>query len=188
MPSIASHIVTAKIISKNLDINDDNFIRGNILPDVISRDKRKTHHRINGKLFLVPDIDYFKKTLDFNNMLELGYYTHVLLDKYYLDDFLVNNVGNSNIFNNFAIYSDYSVINDMLIEKYKLDLKKLERTLLLLRKEGVDENLLKMNIAFLFNGQKHDTHYIDLEQYDRFLYDTSFKIAQDIKSKLILKK
>ena len=36
MPSIAAHIICAKLIASKLKINDDDFIKGNILPDIIN--------------------------------------------------------------------------------------------------------------------------------------------------------
>ena len=34
MPSICAHMVIAKEVGKRLNINSDDFIRGNLLPDI----------------------------------------------------------------------------------------------------------------------------------------------------------
>ena len=61
---------------------------GDILVDDDGADiiiHKDSHHKIKGKYFLIPDLDYFKKHLDLNNHLYLGYYVHLLLDKYFLE-------------------------------------------------------------------------------------------------------
>ncbi len=35
MPSISAHMVVAKEVSKKLNISSDDFIKGNLLPDII---------------------------------------------------------------------------------------------------------------------------------------------------------
>ena len=82
MPNISSHMIVAKLVSEKLNINDPDFIKGNILPDIVNNDQ--SHHKIQGEYCLIPNIDYFKRRLNLNKKLELGYFTHLLLDKYFL--------------------------------------------------------------------------------------------------------
>ena len=82
MPGICSHMIIAKEVSKRLNIDSDDFIRGNLLPDII--DLKDSHHKIKNNTYMVPNIDYFVKRLDLTNELHMGYLTHLLLDKHYL--------------------------------------------------------------------------------------------------------
>lgn len=49
MPSIAAHMVVAKIIGEKLNIYNKDFIRGNILPDVVNIDD--SHHKLKVNTF-----------------------------------------------------------------------------------------------------------------------------------------
>ena len=59
MPSVAAHMVVAKLISDKLNIEDPDFIKGNLLPDIL--DKELSHHKKQGKYYLIPDIQFFKE-------------------------------------------------------------------------------------------------------------------------------
>lgn len=119
MPSIAGHMIIAKLVGEKLGIESSQFIRGNLLPDIIN--KKNSHQKIKGKYFYIPDIDYFKNNLDLENPLYLGYYTHLLLDKYFLEDFFSNNIQNLEVFNNGIMYNEYSLINYQLVKRFRLD-------------------------------------------------------------------
>ena len=118
MPSIAAHMVVAKLVGEKLNIYNEQFIRGNILPDVVNIND--SHHKIKGKNFLIPDTDYFKKRLDLSNMINLGYYAHLLLDKYNLEEYVPEYIKNESIFENKSIYSEYTILN------YKLNSRRLK--------------------------------------------------------------
>ncbi len=74
MPSIAGHMVVAKLVSEKLNINDSNFIKGNLLPDIVL--ESDSHHRKKGTYYEVPDIEYFRNKLDLANKLYLGYFVY----------------------------------------------------------------------------------------------------------------
>ena len=79
MPGIVAHMVVAKLVGEKLHLSSDEFTIGNILPD-ISKEK-DSHHKIQGKIYLIPDIEYWKSTLDLSNKVQLGYLTNLLLDQ-----------------------------------------------------------------------------------------------------------
>ena len=58
MPSLAAHMVCAKLVSESLNIKDEEFIKGNLLPDII--DIENSHKKVKGKFYCIPDIEYFK--------------------------------------------------------------------------------------------------------------------------------
>ena len=110
MPSIAAHMVCAKLVAHNLSIDDPEFIKGSLLPDII--DNKESHKKIPGKYFYIPNIDYFIHTLDLSNNLYLGYLTHLLLDKYFLEDYVNNISRGKDLFSTKEIYQDYDYINN----------------------------------------------------------------------------
>ena len=88
MPNISSHMIVAKLVSEKLHINDSDFLKGNLLPDVVNNSN--SHHKIPGKYYIIPDTEFFKQKLNLKNKLELGYFTHLLLDKYFLEEYIPN--------------------------------------------------------------------------------------------------
>ena len=60
MPSIAAHMVIAKLVGEKLNKYNDKFIRGNLLPDIVDKPKDESHHKIEGTYHRIPDMDYFK--------------------------------------------------------------------------------------------------------------------------------
>lgn len=91
MPSIASHFVVAKLVSSYLGIKSDDFYKGNILPDII--DIEDSHFKIRS-YYEIPKLEYFYNNLNLNNDLERGYLCHLLLDKDFLEKYVVNKVEN----------------------------------------------------------------------------------------------
>lgn len=179
MPSIAAHMVVAKLVSENLNIDDSDFIKGNLLPDIIS--KENSHHRIKGKYFLVPDLDYFKDNLDLNNSLYLGYYAHLLLDKYFLEEFVPQNIANLDVFRNEIIYNKYSIINYQLVKEFDLNVEYLKRILtdfnVDICKDKLDYNLYCLSI--IDNGK---TKYLNFQDFAKFLRDISQGISKELEN------
>ena len=106
MPSWPVHIALAKKLNKTLKLSDD-FILGNIIPDVpngyiiantkCKENKRFTHFNINKENTkpIISIENFLKKYQNkLNNPIILGYYTHLLTDKYFNDDFHKNHVKN----------------------------------------------------------------------------------------------
>ena len=50
MPSIAAHMICAKLVADKLEINDPEFIKGNLLPDII--DIKNSHKKNQRQLLL----------------------------------------------------------------------------------------------------------------------------------------
>ncbi len=95
MPSLGIHIYIADRISKKLNINRDEFIIGNVLPDVFmgwivdSPSKKLTYEethlgektKINNNMYTLPNYEkYTGKVVD---TLTLGYYCHILTDYFF---------------------------------------------------------------------------------------------------------
>ena len=109
MPSIAAHMICAKLVSDSLNINSDDFIKGNLLPDII--DKKDSHCKIKGKYYYIPNIEYFLENLDLSNKMDLGYLTHLLLDRYFLEEYIYEVVNGEEVFLSRIMYREYDIIN-----------------------------------------------------------------------------
>lgn len=178
MPSIASHMAVAKLIKEKLKINDVDFIKGNLLPDIINNDQ--SHHKIQGKYYLIPDINYFKQKLNLNKKLELGYFTHLLLDKYFLEEYIPSNINNLKIFENKKIYKEYDLINYQLVKEFNLDVLYLQKILSEINGD-IDKEKLSKNLKSLLNKETGETKYLNLDKFSDFLYNISQNISEEIR-------
>lgn len=93
MPCWSMHLSIAKEVNKELKLDEDEFLFGNLLPDIdygsiVTR--HDTHYYGTKKCTgcnneYLPDIDKFIEVYKdkLNNTLIMGYYTHLLTDYYY---------------------------------------------------------------------------------------------------------
>ena len=183
MPSIAAHIICAKLIASKLKINDDDFIKGNILPDIINIPD--SHRKIKGTHYYIPNIEFFLEKLDLNNNLQLGYLTHLLLDKYFLEDYIDKIINENEVFYSHIIYKEYDILNSHLLKNFNIDVSKLP---LNFSNDSIPINLVKYqnNLKFLKTIKKEEkTKYLDINHFSSFLINSSYKIAiiiQQLKS------
>lgn len=177
MPSVCAHMVVAKIISKKLNINSDEFIKGNLLPDII--DDNDSHHKIVSGNYMVPDIDYFACKIDYSDSLQIGYLTHLLLDKHYLNNYIKTLYPNANIFIDRIIYGDYNIINGFLIDRFNLDIGELEQVLSKYDCKIIEEKL-KYNIECLKQKKNGSLKYLEPENFSQFLLDISSVIIKEL--------
>jgi hypothetical protein len=177
MPSIAAHMIVAKEIGKRLNINSNDFIIGNILPDIIKEDD--SHYKIQNKMYLVPNISKYLEESNLNNDLYLGYLVHLLLDKHFLVDYLSNLYYNKNIFLDGKIYKDYDYLNKDLVNKFNLDIASIEKILLNTNYNIVEEKL-KYNIECLKQTSTGNTKYLSLPSFSNFLIEISNLIYEEL--------
>jgi hypothetical protein len=177
MPNVSAHMIVAKEVAKRLNLNSDEFYRGNLLPDII--DKKDSHHKKEIGVYLVPDIDYFLENLDLSKDINIGYLTHLLLDKHYLSDYLSFLYPNINIFLDGIIYKDYDYLNFLLVNKFELSVIELENVL-----NQYDciilEEKLKYNIECLKQKKKGNTKYLNFESFASFLLEVSNTISKEL--------
>ena len=120
MPNISGHMAVAKRVSEILGIDSDDFYRGNLLPDLYE-DKIKSHYKVKGELFYIPDIEEAKKNLNLKDLNDLGVLSHLLLDKYYFGEYLKDN----SFFRDKSIYKDYDIINKDIVNYFDLDVERI---------------------------------------------------------------
>ena len=177
MPNISSHMIVAKEVAKRLNINSDDFIRGNLLPDIIALED--SHHKIKKDIYMVPNIDYFIKKLDLTNNLHMGYLTHLLLDKHYLEDYLSVLYPNKNIFLDGLIYKDYDYLNFIIVKRFKLNTEYIEKVLMKYDCNILEEKL-KYNIECLKQKTDGKTKYLNYDSLASFLLETSNTISKEL--------
>ena len=177
MPSIAAHMVMAKLVGEKLNINCPEFIRGNLLPDVTLEED--SHHKIQGKIFKIPDADYFKDSLDLQDQSNLGYYVHLLLDKYFLEDFVPNNISNLEVFRQRIMYREYDIVNYHLVRVFELDIPYL-KSVLTSYEVPVKRNKLNANLDFLSRKATGETTYLNAQTFEQFLQNVAPVIIEEV--------
>lgn len=180
MPGIVAHMSVAKMVGEKLGITDLDFYRGNLLPDILKGDKMDTHYKVQGKVFHIPDCDYYRNHFDLSNSLFLGYYTHLLLDYYFMDDFIPGITTNRDIFHDKIIYEDYDKSNQTLIQYFGLDVKEL-LSILVFDGEEIDSKRLKTNLECLQKSKEGETQVIPIDEFILFLEESASLIVQEIK-------
>ena len=178
MPSMSAHMSIAKRVSDKLNINDSNFIKGNLLPDLYDN-KQKSHYKIKGKKYMIPNIDEVINIFDLKDKTYLGYLTHLLLDKYYLEEYLMNI--DIDVFKDGNIYDDYDILNKDIIKHFDLDINYIEECI----KEfpnKINNNKLLYNIECLNKNVDGDLKILDRESFISFLEKSSNKIVNDLLS------
>ncbi len=180
MPNMSAHMAVAKRVSEYLKINDNNFFKGNLLPDLYN-DKNKSHYKIQGKVYLIPDTNYVVNNLDMNNTMNLGVLTHLLLDKYYFDDYLSSKYNKNIIDDSKLIYNDYDILNKEIVKHFNLDINFYEQTLTNYEQD-INQEKLNYNIKCLNINKSGKTTYLNKEDFIDFLENISKKISKDIKS------
>ena len=178
MPNMSGHMAIAKRVSEALKINDKDFFIGNLLPDLYN-DKSKSHYKIQGKKYLIPDIDLYIKEHDLNNKLNLGYLCHLLLDKYYLEEYLMDI--EENVFQNKQLYKDYDILNKDIVEYFKIDAKYLTDILSKIDIEGIDKSKLELNLRCLRIKEDGTTYYLPKDKFINFLDEVSKIIVKEVK-------
>lgn len=178
MPNMSAHMAVAKRVSELLNIDSEDFYKGNLLPDLY-KDKIKSHYKIQGKIYLIPDIEYVKKKLNFKDKMNLGVFTHLLLDKYYLEEYLPNRYKENVFEKSKVLYKDYDILNKDIVKHFNLDIKYL-KSILKNYKEGIDLDKLEYNLKCLDIVEYGDTIYLNKKEYLSFLEEISKKIAKEI--------
>lgn len=176
MPSIAAHMICAKLVSNNMNINDPEFIKGNLLPDII--DIKDSHHKMIGKHYYIPNIDYFINTLDLNNNLDLGYLSHLLLDKYFLEEYIYDEVNGEEVFLNKIMYREYDIINYRLLNNFNVDADYLNKILkdyeVPINQEKYNKNIKCLNLGNI----DEDLKYLNVDSFFDFLVEASNNIVK----------
>jgi hypothetical protein len=150
----------------------------------------------------IPNIDLFvKKYHDFkNNSFDLGYFIHLYTDKLWYENFMNDITCNNSIklldgtilnttpeeMSN-MIYTDYTNLNILIIEKYDMDLslfyeefQKPKTNIREIPVENLDILINKMGIL-VENSKKDKTYTFDMYLIEKFVDDTVKEIKEVLK-------
>lgn len=178
MPSIATHMAVTKLVGERLGRYTDDFIIGNILPDLLNNPD--SHIKIKNRNIFVPNIKYVKEKIDLNSDLQFGYYIHLMLDKYYLEDLFLKKINDIGVFENKILYNEYSYINAYLVREYKLDVNYITYLLSNINFE-INQEKLNRNITYLNGNDIRETKYLIKDDFIKFINEISLKIYEEVK-------
>ncbi len=138
MASAVIHLCIAKEVNKLLGMDEKLLFLGTIAPDIskqIGQTKEISHFLDHSNEDDIPNIDRFlaKYRSELNKPFEMGYFIHLLTDKYWFRDYIYNYIAryakdNKKKDLTYAalkqiIYDDYTNINIDLITHYNLSLE-----------------------------------------------------------------
>ena len=137
MASAVIHLCVAKEVNKYLKMDEKDLLIGSIAPDlskIVGETKEISHFLDHTNEDDIPNIDRFlnKYRKDLNKPFEMGYFIHLLTDKYWFRDYIYQYIERYTRDENKKkltysaikdiIYDDYTNINIDLIDKYELSL------------------------------------------------------------------
>lgn len=182
MPNIVAHYIVGKLVQRKLNIDDSNYLRGNLYPDYVDI---RMHYRTNGKRFEVPDIKKFIDENTFsNNYFMVGFLSHLILDKLFLDDYVIEHIYDKiddkiNIFESDKIYLDYTNISNRLLHHYHMNMLDIDKLML---KENINLKKYKENTEVIkYNMDDTKTSYLKFDDFIKFIDEAARKISDYIK-------
>lgn len=207
MASSMIHLVIAKKIKEKANIKMDNekdYYLGSIAPDLskqIGKNKIESHFLINTKND-VPNIKIFTKrypTFKYNSF-NLGYFTHLYVDKIWFEEFIptLTDFDSIKLLDGTVystepkeitqmIYSDYTNLNIKLIENYDLDLSLFYEDFVVpktnLKEIPVDKlDILINKMGILIENSKEVKAYsFDLYPIEEFINKAIDEIVEELK-------
>ena len=206
MASSLIHIVIAKKIKEQLNIkieNEKDYYLGSIAPDIskqIGKSKMESHFLINTKDD-IPNINIFiKRYPAFKyNSFNLGYFTHLYVDKLWFEEFMPNITDYHNIrlldgtiLNTTSeeitqlIYSDYTNLNIKLIEDYDLDLSLFYEPFIVPKTNLKEIPINKLDILInkmgilIENSNEKKSYTFDMYEIDKFITNATNIILKEL--------
>ena len=207
MASAIIHLAIAKQIKEksNLKINNlKDYYLGSIAPDVAKQigTSRNESHFIFNTPTDIPNLKLFIKRYPTfkSNSFELGYFTHLYVDKQWIETVFENIVSNSSIklldgtiiettgeeIKN-MIYSDYTNLNTKIIDEYNLDLSLFYESFQVPKTnireipvEKLDILINKMGII-IENTKENKAYSFDIDIIKEFIDKISDEIIEELK-------
>lgn len=205
MASIMIHLAIAKKVKEHFDIRKEkDYYLGAIAPDIsrqIGESKEKSHFLIN-TIDNIPNITLFIKrypTFKYNSF-NLGYYTHLMTDKLWIEKFIPNLIQDNTIkllngsilstnpeeIEN-MLYSDYTNINRQIIDEYEMDLSIFYEEFIppttQLNEIPIDQlDILLNKMGIIIENSKEEKSYtLDFEAVKAFIENSSKEIIEELK-------
>lgn len=201
MASAIIHLCVAHEVNKYLHMEETNLLIGSIAPDIakqVGQTKEIGHFLDHSNEDDIPNIDRFlaKYRSELDKPFEMGYFIHLLTDKYWFRDYIYKyierytqdktkqKVTYSALTN--IIYNDYTNLNIDLIDKYMLPLdifynefQGIESKITEIPVDRLDVLIEKMGII-IKNSKEEKTFMFDITDIEIFIKNTVKYIIKDI--------
>ena len=201
MASAVIHLCIAREVNKYLKMNEYDLLLGAIAPDIskqIGETKEISHFLDHSNEDDIPNIDRFlaKYKSDLHNPFTMGYFIHLLTDKYWFRDYVYQfierytreivkkRVTYTAIRD--LIYNDYTNINTDLIDHYMLPLEifyeEFREPTTAIREIPVDKlDILIDKMGLIIEEAKKDKNFIfDMNDIEVFITNSVKYIIKDI--------
>jgi len=201
MASAIIHICVAKEVNKYLNMDEKYLFLGAIAPDIskhLSQTKEISHFLDHTNEDDVPNVDRFitKYKDELVNPFEMGYFIHLLTDKYWFRDYVYQYVERytkdetkrkiTYTAMRDMIYNDYTTLNIQLIDKYEIPLdifsNRFELPTSKITEIPIKElNLLIDKMSIIIEESKEEkTFLFDSKDIEVFIANTVKYIIKDI--------
>ena len=201
MASAVIHLCVAKEVNKYLKMDEKEILLGSIAPDIskiVGETKEISHFLDHTNEDDIPNIDRFlaKYRKDLNKPFEMGYFIHLLTDKYWFRDYIYQYIDRYTRDTNKRkitytalkdiIYNDYTNINIDLIDKYGLGLDLFsnewdlpESSITEIPMDQLDLLIEKMG-QIIASSTEEKTFIFDTKDIEIFIENTVKYIIKDI--------
>ena len=201
MASAIIHLCVAKEINKYLKMDENYILLGSIAPDIskqIGETKEISHFLDHSNEDDIPNIDRFltKYRSELNNPFEMGYFIHLLTDKYWFRDYVykfIERYTRDKVKKNVTytalkdlIYNDYTNLNITLIDNHNLNLylfyneiEMPESKIIEIPVDKLDILIEKMGII-IEDSKEEKTFVFDSKDIEEFIKNTVKYIIRDI--------
>ncbi len=201
MASALIHLCIAKEVNKYLKMNEYDLMIGSIAPDIskeIGETKEISHFLDHSNEDDIANIDRFldKYRNDLHNPFTMGYFIHLLTDKYWFRDYIyqfIERYTRENVKKKVTytairdlIYNDYTNLNADLIDKYALPLdifyEEYREPKTLIREIPVDKlDILIDKMGLIIEETKKEKNFVfDMNDIEVFITNSVKYIIKDI--------
>ena len=201
MASAVIHLCVAKEINKYLKMDEDYILLGSIAPDIskqIGETKEISHFLDHSNEDDIPNIDRFlsKYRSELNNPFEMGYFIHLLTDKYWFRDYIykfIERYTKDKVKKRVTytaikdlIYNDYTNLNITLIDNHSLNLDLFYNEIELPESKIIEIPVDKLNILIekmgliIEDSKEEKTFIFDSKDIEEFINNTVKYIIRDI--------
>lgn len=201
MASAVIHLCVAKEINKYLKMDENYLLLGSIAPDIskqIGETKEISHFLDHSNEDDIPNIDRFlsKYKDELNNPFEMGYFIHLLTDKYWFRDYVykfIDRYTQDRIKKNVTytalkdlIYNDYTNLNITLIDNHSLNLDLFYNEIELPKSKIIEIPVDKLDILIekmgiiIEDSREEKTFIFDSKDIEEFIRNTVKYIIRDI--------
>lgn len=201
MASAIIHLCVAKEINKYLKMDENYLLLGSIAPDIskqIGETKEISHFLDHSNEDDIPNIDRFlsKYRSELNNPFEMGYFIHLLTDKYWFRDYVykfIERYTQDKLKKNVTytalkdlIYNDYTNLNITLIDNHNLNLDLFYNEIEMPKSKIIEIPVDKLDILIekmgliIEDSKEEKTFIFDSSDIEEFIKNTVKYIIRDI--------